>query len=48
MLEELKDETGEIGMLSHGDLDEVKLGLDKICGGKGKAQLFDMVWMKNG
>jgi hypothetical protein len=23
-------------------------GSDKICGGKGKTQLFDMGWMKNG
>jgi hypothetical protein len=29
-------------MLSCSDLDKVKLGLDKICGGKGKTQLFDM------
>jgi hypothetical protein len=35
-------------MMSHGDLDEVKMGMNKNCGGKGEAQMFDMGWMKNG
>jgi hypothetical protein len=35
-------------MMSRSDLDEEKMGLDKICGSKGEAQLFDMGCMKNG
>jgi hypothetical protein len=27
---------------------ERKMGMNKICGGKGKTQMFDMGWMKNG
>jgi hypothetical protein len=33
-------------MMSRGDRDKGKMGLDKICGSKGKAQMFDMGWMK--
>jgi hypothetical protein len=44
------DNAGNCGskMMSRGNLDEVKKGLDKICGSEGETQLFDMGWMKNG
>jgi hypothetical protein len=35
----------EMNMMNCG---EEKMGKNKICGGKGKTQLFDMGWMKNG
>jgi hypothetical protein len=44
------DNAGNCGnkMTSHSDLDKEKMGLDKICRGEGKAQMFDIGWMKNG
>jgi hypothetical protein len=38
----------ERNMMSRSNLDKEKMGLDKICGSEGKAQMFDMGWMKNG
>jgi hypothetical protein len=35
-------------MMSRSNLDEEKMGSDKICGGMGKTQFFDISWMKNG
>jgi hypothetical protein len=35
-------------MMSCGNLDEEKMGLDEICGSEGETQLFDMGWSKNG
>jgi hypothetical protein len=44
------DNTGncEAKMMSRGNLDEGVKGSAEICGGEGKAQMFNMGWMKNG
>jgi hypothetical protein len=44
------DNAGNCGnkMMIHSNRDEGMKGSAKICGGKGKTQLFDMGWMKNG
>jgi hypothetical protein len=34
--------------MSCSDLNKEKMGSDKICGSKCRAQMFDMDWMKNG